>query len=118
MAPLKNIKWTEIVKDESLATKKSALYIIPIDEFTCKLVYVDDVGDKRYISALGSDANWVHTQTVPLKMWTIKHPLHKKVSVEIEDTAGSQMVGKIVKNDGTTVILEFNYPFSGTAILN
>lgn len=114
----KNIKWTEIIDDVSQITKKSALYIIPLDDFTCKLIYVDDEGQRRELSALGSDANWVHTQTVPLKIWTINHPLHKKVSVEIQDTAGTQMIGKIVKNDGNQVILEFNFPFSGVAILN
>ena len=113
-----NIKWTEIIQDESEAVKNSSLYIIPVDDYTCRLIYIDDVGDKRYLTSLGSDANWVHNQTVPLKIWTINHPLQKKVSVEIEDTAGTQMVGKIVKNSGTQVILEFNYPFSGTAILN
>jgi hypothetical protein len=114
----KNIKWTQIIEDESEIVHTSALYILPIDPETVRLIYVDDVGVKRELSALGADANYVHTQTVPLKIWVINHPLHKKVSVEIQDTAGTQMIGKIVKNDGVQVILEFNFPFSGIAILN
>jgi hypothetical protein len=115
---IKNIKWTEIIQDESQATRKSALYILPTGAYTCKLIYIDDVGDKRYISSLGSDGNFVHVQSEPLITWTIVHPLGKKVSISIEDTAGSEIVGKVILNDGLVVIIEFNVPISGSAILN
>lgn len=48
---IKNIKWTEIIENESEISKKSAFYVIPLDSVTCKLVVVDDLGVTREISA-------------------------------------------------------------------
>lgn len=114
----KNITWTEIIHDESLAVKKSALYIIPINQFTCKLIYVDDVGDKRYLTALGSDANYDYVQPTPSTVWSILHPLNKIVSVTLQDSSGGGIEGEISQNDGNMVIVKFNSPISGTATLN
>jgi hypothetical protein len=117
---IKNIKWTEIIQDESEIVKESALYIIPVDNETCRLVYVDDVGERRELSVIGggSDKNYVYEQTTSESIWTIYHPLNKKVSIGVEDTAGSQIDGTVLVNDGIKVVIQFNFPFSGTAILN
>ena len=65
-----------------------------------------------------SDKNWEHDQFTPASIWVIEHPLNKKVSVEITDSAGTTVEGKIVINNGSQVTVEFNFPFSGTAVLN
>ena len=114
----KNIKWTQIILDESLATEHSALYIIPINQFTCKLIYVDDVGDKRYLTALGSDANYEYIQPTPATTWSILHPLDKIVSVTIQDSSGREIEGEVSVNDGNMVIVEFNSAINGKVILN
>lgn len=64
------------------------------------------------------DANYVHDQAQPVNIWTINHPLNKKVSVTITDTAGTVVEGQVTINDGNKVVIEFNFPFSGEAILN
>jgi hypothetical protein len=78
--------------------------------------YLSDDGSYKYI--LGSDSNYVHDQGIPSSSWVITHPLNKKVSVTILDTAGTEIEGSILQNTGTSVLIEFNNPFSGTAILN
>lgn len=65
-----------------------------------------------------NDKNYVHDQFTPTDIWDIPHPLNKKVSVMITDTAGTVMEGEIIINDGSLVTIKFNSPFSGEAILN
>ena len=64
------------------------------------------------------DSNYVHDQAQPSSIWTINHPLNKKPSVTITDTAGTVVEGQVTINDGNKVVIEFNFPFSGEAILN
>lgn len=79
---------------------------------------VDSVNDKVGAVKVVEDKNFVHIQSDPVAIWTITHPLDKKVSITITDTAGTVMEGRVVINDGDTVTVEFNYPFSGEAVLN
>lgn len=64
------------------------------------------------------DKNYIHDQPIPNSIWTINHPLNKKVSVTIIDTSGNVVEGKVTINNGNKVVIEFNFPFSGEAILN
>ena len=65
-----------------------------------------------------ADKNYVHDQFTPSKEWIIAHPLNKKVSVTVTDTAGTVIEGEVTINDGSTVVVKFNVPFPGEAILN
>lgn len=65
-----------------------------------------------------NDKNHYHTQDVPAQIWNIPHTLEKVVAVTITDTAGTEIHGKVVKNTGTLVIIEFNVPVMGYAALN
>lgn len=64
------------------------------------------------------DANYIHDQASPKDIWVIDHPLNKKVSTTVIDTAGTIIEGKVSINSGNRVVIEFNFPFSGEAILN
>ena len=64
------------------------------------------------------DANYVHDQAQPSSIWTINHPLNKKVSVTVTDTAGTVVEGQVIIKDNSQVIIMFNNPFSGIAVLN
>lgn len=77
-----------------------------------------NIDDHLHIWQQKIDANYVHDQAVPKSIWTINHPLNKKVSVTITDTAGTVVEGRVTINDGNQVVIEFNFPFSGEAILN
>lgn len=79
---------------------------------------VDSVNGKRGKVEVIEDKNYVYVQSAPLSRWEIEHPLNKKVSVTVTDTAGTVVEGTVVINDGKKVIITFNYPFSGEAILN
>lgn len=79
---------------------------------------VESWRDKLNITESVDDKNYVHDQFTPAMVWNISHPLNKKVSVTITDTAGTVMEGEIIINDGSLVTIRFNSPFSGEAILN
>lgn len=51
---LKDFKWVEIVEDDSEIVKNSALYMIPFESGTFKIVVVDDVGNQRVLENTGS----------------------------------------------------------------
>lgn len=70
------------------------------------------------VSATSSNTSYVHDQAQPSSIWTINHPLNKKPSVTITDTAGTVVEGNVIINDNNQIVIEFNFPFSGKAILN
>lgn len=65
-----------------------------------------------------SDKNFIYEQNFPLATWEINHNLNKKPSVTVTDSANTTVEGQIIINDGVKVLITFNAPFSGTAILN
>lgn len=88
---------------------------------TAKADLVDGKVPLSQLPVYGSedvDANYVHDQAQPASIWTINHFLNKKVSVTITDSAGTVVEGQVTINDGNKVVIEFNFPFSGEAILN
>jgi hypothetical protein len=64
------------------------------------------------------DKNEVFEQVAPSDEWVINHTLDKKVSVTVTDTAGTVVEGTITVNNKNKVIIQFNFPFSGEAVLN
>ena len=77
-----------------------------------------NIDDNLHIWRQKIDANYVHDQAQPSSIWTINHPLNKKVSVTITDTAGTVIEGQVIIKDNSQVIITFNNPFSGIAVLN
>ena len=77
-----------------------------------------NIDDNLHIWRQKIDANYVHDQAQPSSIWTINHPLNKKVSVTIIDTAGTVIEGEVIINNGSQVTITFNAPFSGIAVLN
>ena len=69
-------------------------------------------------SIVGEDKNYVHDQITPSAEWEIVHSLGKKPSVTVTDSAGTVVTGEVVIVDLTKIIVRFNAPFSGEAILN
>lgn len=114
----KRLKSFEIIDEKAEADKVSSAFVLPINDQEADLIIIDDVGKERTIRSGGGDKTWTHDQFQPSKIWTIEHPLNKKVSVTIEDSAGSQVLGEVKENTGTKVVIEFNFPFSGFAYLN
>lgn len=87
-----------------------------IDEYWWK----NGVGDLDLVlkTTNSSNTSYVHDQAQPASIWTINHPLNKKASVIITDTAGTVVEGRVTINNDNEVVIEFNFPFSGKAILN
>lgn len=77
---------------------------------------LQDIRDEVVIQ--GNDKHYEHDQGMPSDEWVIVHPLGKKPSVQVLDTANTIIEGQITINDGVMVVIKFNAPFSGVAILN
>lgn len=73
-----------------------------------------DTGD----SGSDSDKHYVHDQFTPSNIWIIHHPLNKKPSITVTDTAGNVYEGDEKYNNNNQVTITFNFPFSGYAYLN
>lgn len=77
-----------------------------------------NIDDNLHIWRQKIDANYVHDQAIPESIWTINHPLNKKVSVTVTDTAGTVIEGEVIIDNGSQIMITFNAPFSGIAVLN
>lgn len=64
------------------------------------------------------DKNFIFSQNTPASIWTVIHPLNKKPSVTVQDSAGTIVEGDINYVDNTSLTITFNAPFSGIVILN
>ena len=60
---------------------------------------------------------YVHEQTVASATWNITHDRHRRVQVQVQDTAGTVIIGKVTQPTLDTVVIEFNAATAGTAII-
>lgn len=102
----KGIRITEATQEQVTTSTKVA--ILDDDNILDKYVDASDLGDK----------NFIYEQSTPSALWSITHPLNKKVSVTATDSAGTVIEGQITLNTGTQVEIQFNTPFWGYAYLN
>lgn len=114
----KRLKSFEIIDEIGEIDKISSAFVLPVNDEEADLIIVDDVGQRKTIKSGGGDRNFIYTQIQPDTIWTVEHPLNKKVSVTVTDTAGTVVEGKVTINNGSKVVIEFNFPFNGEAILN
>jgi hypothetical protein len=61
---------------------------------------------------------FVFTQAVPSDVWTIDHPLARKPSVIVLDSAGDEIEGDVAYISNDQVVLTFSAAFAGEAYLN
>jgi len=63
--------------------------------------------------------SYIHSQLTPSSSWIIPHNLSKYPSVTILDSAGTQIAfPDLSYPNANTVLLGFDFSFSGTAYLN
>lgn len=86
------------------------------DEVTALQDLITDIEES--VDNIEGDKNFIYEQNFPSATWEIAHNLNKKPSVTVVDSANTEVEGQIIINDGTIVLITFNAPFSGTAILN
>lgn len=67
---------------------------------------------------IAGDKHFTFDQHSPSNTWIIYHPLNKKPSIEVVDTAGTKVEGQVTYNSLSQVTITFNFPFSGEAYLN
>lgn len=102
-------------------------------ERTSELINDGENGDSKFIEEIelpdlveeiienldiNGDKNFTYHQNFPSATWEIIHNLNKKPSVTITDSADTVVEGQIIINDGVKVLVTFNAPFTGIAILN
>ena len=67
---------------------------------------------------VGTDKNFVFTQSSASDTWTINHTLNKFPSVSVVDSAGTGVIGNVTYNSTSQITLTFSASFSGKAYLN
>jgi hypothetical protein len=65
-----------------------------------------------------SDKSFTFTQYQSSDTWTITHNLNKFPSVQVQDSAGTNVMGEIYYNSPDQLTLRFSSAFSGKAYLN
>lgn len=109
-----------LYKYELIENKQDSL---DFDGTGTKYPTVDAVNTKiqeleESINNVSGDKNFIYHQNFPSATWEIIHNLNKKPSVTVTDSADTVVEGNIVINDGIKVVITFNAPFTGIAILN
>jgi hypothetical protein len=66
----------------------------------------------------GSDAAYTYEQLVASNHWVIDHPLGKRPSVTVIDSAGTVVYGNVSYEGTNRVVVDFLTIFSGFAYLN
>lgn len=61
---------------------------------------------------------YIHEQSIPSANWVIPHNLLKYPSVEVVDSAGTQVVGDVQYDSNNQITINFVGAFSGKAYLN
>lgn len=64
------------------------------------------------------DLHYRHVQSSASSVWTINHNLGKRPSVEITDSAGTQMMAPVKWTSDNQIVITFSAPTSGVAYLN
>lgn len=110
----------ELLGYESLVNKQNSL---EVDGTGTKYPTVDAVNIKiqeleENINNVSGDKTYIYEQTTPSKIWEYEHGLGKKPSVQVTDSAGTILMGRITVNDGIRVKIEFNIALWGYAINN
>lgn len=61
---------------------------------------------------------FIHDQIAPEDEWIIEHPLNKKPSVTVVDSAGTVVIGSVTYISEKEIKINFTSAFSGQAYLN
>jgi len=67
---------------------------------------------------ISADANYVHTQNTPSKIWNVTHNLNKRCSIQVVDSNFREIVAKVVWLNNNQVQVEFNLNFTGYVYCN
>ena len=67
---------------------------------------------------VGTDKNFVFTQSSASATWTINHTLNKFPAVEVVDSANDIVIGNVTYNSTSQITITFTAAFSGKAYLN
>jgi len=62
--------------------------------------------------------NYTHVQNLAATTWTINHPLGRKPSVTLVDSAGTEFLADVSYPSNSQVVVLLAYPTSGKAYLN
>lgn len=80
---------------------------------------VRELESKQAMSTTKSgDKTYVHNQIQSSVEWVIIHNLEKCPSVEVQDSAGTDIIGEVTYDSLNQLTLRFSSAFSGKAYLN
>lgn len=65
-----------------------------------------------------TDKEFRFEQPTPLSIWSITHNMGKRPTVDVFDSAGTNLIGSVSHNNNNTLTITFAIPVLGTAFLN
>lgn len=65
-----------------------------------------------------SDKHYEHVQAIPSDEWTVQHDLDKYPSVQVVDSAGRVVTGEVQYVDADSLVIRFEFVFSGRVYCN
>lgn len=71
----------------------------------------------RMAAIAGNTRRYVHNQDVALSSWTINHTLGGYPSVMVVDSARTVVIGDVIYNSTSQIVVNFSSAFSGYAFL-
>lgn len=111
-----------IIKEPDPKTQVSTEYEVVVNKVTGftnanNMTYPTSLAVLNLVSA-SADKTFEFYQGTPAKIWVITHPLNKRPSVVVTDSAGTTVEGQITYNSLSQITIEFSAAFSGYAELN
>lgn len=97
--------------------------VLPVSDNSPTVKYlaqkVEEIESKQaLLGKQSSDKSFTFTQYQSSDTWTITHNLNKFPSVQVQDSAGTNVMGEIYYNSPDQLTLRFSAAFSGKAYLN
>ena len=85
---------------------------------TSKAYFQKQSGVWIQLGILSGDKSYEHTQASASSLWSVNHNMGRQPSVQVEDSAGTTLIGHIEHIDANNLEISFITAISGKAYLN
>jgi hypothetical protein len=112
---IESVELQDIVSDVALSGDYADLINTP--QNTSNFVNDGSGGGYPYVTEEQLLLSFTFEQSTPLATWVVNHPLNRMPATSIVDSSGSLVFGKVTYVNLSTLIIDFNSPFSGYVYL-
>ena len=112
---IESVELQDIVSDVALSGDYADLINTP--QNTSNFVNDGSGGGYPYVTEEQLLLSFTFEQSTPSMSWVVNHPLNRMPATSIVDSSGSLVFGKVTYVNLSTLIIDFNSPFSGYVYL-